>query len=589
MYKDLRKGRLDVDRKLFSVVVFGFICALLLILTVNFSINTSSGIRAYVAGEAYWAKAQKEAAIHLSNYLLTENERDYQNFKSVLKINEGDRIAREELLKEEYDYQTVYEGFITGKNHPDDIPDMINLFRRFKNVSHVKEAVDIWAAADKKIEELITFADSIRSEIQRGDVGLMQKEEWLLALRDLDHELTDLEYQFSLSMGNMARLVNDIFRWTTIILGLLLISIGIWITLRFYKSTNIWMSALKKSEEKFKNVLDNSKDVLYKMDLKSRKYVFVSPALESMLGYDTQNLMEGGVEFILSIMHPDDKKRMNKVVEKYNHLDDGDFLPVVQFRLQDSEGNWKWVSNVRTLVKDENGKPDAIVGAVRDISTQKAQEKKITESLHEKEILLKEIHHRVKNNLAIVSSLLELQKDGVSEEVQKMLSSSQARIKSIAKVHEKLYESTTLSDIPLDTYITEITEEIEKAYKSKEKQIDIKIDITPITVNINEAIPIGLILNELINNAFKHAFSGLQNGILKILLQKADRGMELIVESNGNQMDADFDASKSGSLGMTLIKLLVKRINGKLEIEQDEWTRFKIWFELEKTSPSNIT
>lgn len=575
------EGRLNIDRKILGVVSFGLLCALLLILTVNFSINTSSGVRAFASGEAYWAKAQKEAGVHLSNYILTENPDEYEHFISVLRVIEGDRVARKELQRENFDYDVVFQGFIAGKNHPDDINNMVNLFRRFQNISHVEEAIEIWEAGDKKIEEFKSFAASIHTEIQNNNtISIAQKTRWMEQLEVLDHELTNLEYNFSLAMGNMARLVNEVFRWTTITLGLILILIGIWITSRFYRSTQIWTQALKKSEQQFKNILDNSKDVLYKLDLTTREYVFVSPAVESMLGYEIERFAEGGVNFILSIMHPEDRDHMSRVVEKYDNLEDGDFLPATEFRLQDSKGNWTWVSNVRSLIRNEHGEPEAIVGAVRDISTQKEQEEKIKESLNEKELLLKEIHHRVKNNLSIISSLLELQKEGVDEAIKEALSSSQARIKSIAKVHEKLYESTTLSEIPLDTYITEITDEIEKAYSSKEKEIEIIIDVDPITVNINNAIPIGLILNELINNAFKHSYKDYESGTLKIKLHKNTEGIVLLVESDGNKMDSNFDITKSDSLGMTLIEVLVKRINGRLEIEQDDWTRFKIMFEL---------
>lgn len=579
--------RFNIDRKIIGVVSFGLLCALLLVGMVNISINTSSGVRAYVAGEAYWAKAQKEAGMHLSKYILSEEQEEYEHFKSVLRVIEGDRIGREELQKDDFDYDTVFEGFVAGKNHPDDIDDMVNLFRRFQHTSYVKEAIEIWTEGDRKIDEFRAFGASIHSEIQNDNtVSNAQKNQWMDELEVLDHELTDLEYRFSLAMGNMARLVNEIFRWTTITLGLILIAIGIWITSRFYHSTQIWTKVLQESEQKLKNVLDNSKDVLYKLDLNKREYVFVSPAIEHMLGYNKERFAEGGINFILSIMHPEDRERMSKTVEQYDSLEDGDSLPVTEFRLQDSNGKWKWVSNVRTLIRNEEGEPEAIVGAVRDISTQKEQEEKLKESLYEKELLLKEIHHRVKNNLSIISSLLELQKDGVSEDIQSLLSSSQARIKSIAKVHEKLYESTTLSEIPLDVYITEITEEIQKAYTSKKQEIDIIIDVAPITVNINDAIPIGLILNELINNAFKHSYQGFASGTLKIVLHEDSEGVKLFVESDGNKMDSDYDFTDSDSLGMTLIKLLVKRINGRLEIEQDEWTRFKIFFELKETGKS---
>ena len=577
------KDRMIGNGRIFGVVAFGMLCALLLIFVVNLSINTSSGIRAYVAGEGYWAKAQKEAALHLSNYIITEDSAKYEHFKSVLRVIEGDWLGREELQKEHFDYDVVYEGFITGKNHPNDVDDMINLFRRFQGISHVNEAIETWAAGDEKIAELRSFAADIHSVIQNRDsVSLMQKTRWMEDLETLDHELTDLEYSFSLAMGNMARLINEILRWSTISLGLILIFIGVWITARFYHSTQTYTKLIKENEEQLKNILDNSKDFLYKLNLKTRSYEFVSPGVYDMLGYEQQVYIKGGIPFVLSITHPDDIQRMNKEIKKYDELSSKNFLSETQFRLQTKSGEYKWVSNVRSLIYDEQGNATAIVGAVRDISTQKEQERTIKESLKEKEILLKEIHHRVKNNLAIISSLLELQKVGVSEDVQNLLTSSQARIKSIAKVHEKLYESTTLSDINLNTYIAEITEEIKRAYLSDDRNIDIQMDLTPLTVDINSAIPIGLILNELINNAYKHAFNGLNSGTLKVLLNVINDKIELSIESDGNKMDKNFDIHDSDSLGMTLIEVLVKRIDGQLEISQDEWTRFKITFDLKQ-------
>tara|TARA_R100000455_G_C6261120_1_gene116487 strand:- start:225 stop:1253 length:1029 start_codon:yes stop_codon:yes gene_type:complete len=342
------------------------------------------------------------------------------------------------------------------------------------------------------------------------------------------------------------------------------------------------MQTLKESEEKFKNVLSNSRDILYKMNLETKEYEYFSPALENMLGYKEKDFLKGGLEFTLSRVHPDDKKEMDDVVDSYDEINSSNFLPTVEFRLKDIEGNWVWVSNVRTLVKDEEGNPEAIVGTVRDISNRKKQDQKLEKSLAEKEVLLQEIHHRVKNNLAIISSLLELQKENISEEMQELLTSSQSRIKSIAKVHEKLYESTTLSDIHLDVYIEELANEIKKAYTSKEKDIELSLDVSSLNVDINDAIPIGLILNELINNAFKHAFNGFDKGIIKISLQEKGDDMELVVANNGNKLADDFNPEESDSLGMTLIKVLIQKINGSLEITSDEWTSFNITFNLDK-------
>lgn len=582
MPKDNNGVQLKGNRKLLGVVSFGILCAILLILVVNATINISSGIRAYVAGEGNWAKAQKEAALHLSNYIHTEDSTKYEHVLSVLRVIDGDKIARKELLKSDYDYDVVYQGFVTGKNHPEDVDDMIDVLRWFKNISYVENAISTWKDGDVKIEEFKTFAKSVHDEISASEsVPEAQKSLWLEELEILDHQLTELEYRFSQTMGNMARLINEILRWSVIILGLILITIGIWITSSFYVTTQAYTRAIKESKERLNNILNNSKDFLYKLNLKTRSYEFVSPAIKNMLGYEKHDITNGGIPFVKSITHPDDLSRMSKEIEKYDYMNEKDFIPETQFRLKTATGKYLWVSNNRTLIHDDEGNATAIVGAVRDISTQKEQERTIKESLKEKELLLKEIHHRVKNNLAIVSSLLELQKDNVSDEVQNMLSSSQARIKSIAKVHEKLYESTTLSDINLGTYITEITEEIQRAYVSTEREIDIDMDLASLTVDINSAIPIGLILNELINNAFKHAFKDQESGRLKILLKETDGKVELSVESDGNKLNEDFKTSESDSLGMTLIEVLIQRINGQLNVTQDDWTRFKITFDLE--------
>lgn len=579
MFLNTGKTRVDSNRKIVALIVFGVICAILLVFLVNVSINTSSGIRAYVSSEAYWAKAQKEAVNHLTNYIFTEDENYYKAFDSVLRINRGDKNAREELLKDDFNYQTAFDGLLQGQNHPDDIPHMIKLFRRFHWLPPVSEAIDIWRQGDEKIEELTHFADSLHPLILQGNIGEEQKAEWTLKLVLLDHELTDLEVRFAGIMGDLARLVNNIFKWSAITLGLVLLLFGAWLFYGFIKSTAVWTETLRASEEKFKNVLNNSRDVLYKMDIKTKKYEYVSPALEHMLGYKPEQFEQEGIKFILENMHPDDLERMQRVVDRYEKTEQDNFLPNVQFRLKNTVGNWVWVSNARSLVSDQDGNPEAIVGSVRDISTQKKQEEQIKKSLKEKEILLQEIHHRVKNNLSIISSLLELQKEGMPQKIQDMLSSSQSRIKSIAKVHEKLYKSTTLSDIPMDVYITELSEEIAKAYISKKQRIDLRIDVDPVTMQIKKAIPFGLVLNELINNAYKHGFKDVTEGKICISLKTKEQGMELRVENTGAPLSDDFDPDASHSLGMTLIQILVKRFKGKLDIKSDEWTRFIIQFE----------
>ncbi|SMO77187.1 sensor histidine kinase [Gracilimonas mengyeensis] len=581
------KYRLDIDRKIYALIFFGIICAISLIVLVNVSINTTSGIRAIITAESYWAKAQKEAVLHLNNYIFSQEEEHYEYYKELLLINLGDQQARKELIREDFDPQKTYNGLLQGKNHPDDIPHMISLFRRFRWTTSVQQALDLWERGDEKVSELNQIADSIHTTLQAGPVSENQKQLWAHQLLQLDADISQIKESFSIAMGDMARSVNRFLRWSTIIFGLTLISIGGWLTRRFIKSTSAWAESLRKSEERFKDMLNNSRDVLYKMNLKTRKYEYVSPALKTMLGYEPEKLEKEGVEFIFNNMHPDDREEMEKVVERYEQPDSENFMPAVEFRLKDRSGNWVWVSNARLLVYGPDGNPEAIVGSVRDISTRKKQEEQITKSLEEKEILLKEIHHRIKNNLSIISSMLELQKEGMSKEVQDMLEASQSRIKSIAKVHEKLYKSTTLSEISMDVYISELTEEITQTYASDQRNIEVTIDVAPFSMKTRQAIPFGLVLNELINNAYKHGFKDVEKGKINISFKQQGEKMELRVENTGNVAPAELNLEESDSLGMTLIHVLAERFNGDVSVVTDDWTRFIITFDADQISQSS--
>lgn len=228
----------------------------------------------------------------------------------------------------------------------------------------------------------------------------------------------------------------------------------------------------------------------------------------------------------------------------------------------------------------ERGGEKRLIAYLRDISEQKEYEEKIRQSLKEKETLLAEIHHRVKNNLAIISGLLEMQTfNAADESIAKELKESQSRIQSIAIVHEKLYQSESLSDIALDTYIGELLSFIAQTFTKEDDNVRVTKDIEAISLNIQEAIPCGLILNELITNAFKHAFKGVEDGRLHISLKKkADDTITMKVENNGNSLPDDFDIASSSSLGMTLIQTLVKQLDGSLDVTSENGACFIVSF-----------
>ena len=215
-----------------------------------------------------------------------------------------------------------------------------------------------------------------------------------------------------------------------------------------------------------------------------------------------------------------------------------------------------------------------------DITEQKKAQEKIKTSLKEKEILLKEIHHRVKNSLQVISSLLYLQsKDLKDEETVNIFVESQNRIRSMALVHEKLYRSKNLAQINLSTYIRDLANALFRTYSINSNKIKLIMDIQKTVLDIDTAIQCGLILNELISNALKYAFPKDLCGEINIALKlKQNNMVKLSVSDTGVGLPDDFDITDSGPLGMRLVESLVGQIHGKMEIEKNNGTAFKIWF-----------
>ncbi len=238
---------------------------------------------------------------------------------------------------------------------------------------------------------------------------------------------------------------------------------------------------------------------------------------------------------------------------------------------------------VGALPVEVEGEPIAAFGIYTDITKLRRVERNLKESLKEKEVLLSEIHHRVKNNLAIISGLLLLESMNWEEEstVYKVLMQSKLRIHSMAKIHEKLYESKDFANLNLENYVSELVDTISLSMNGEENGIDINIECDDIALNINQALPSALIVNELVTNSFKYAFNGGQNNELEVkFLQDNDR-INILVADNGPGLPADFETMADTSLGHQLVRQLVKQLDGDINVtsEENKGTRYEITFE----------
>ncbi len=209
-------------------------------------------------------------------------------------------------------------------------------------------------------------------------------------------------------------------------------------------------------------------------------------------------------------------------------------------------------------------------------------EGKLRESLAEKNILLSEIHHRVKNNLAVVSGLLELQSMNTEDEkVREIFAESRNRIKSLAHIHESLYQNENLALIRLDKYLQRILPDISNSYAGLAGAVKLEMDMEPIELGISEAIPCGLLMNEIISNAYKHVFRHKPNGILSVELKREKDEIYLMLKDNGPGFPEEKN-KRTDTLGLTLIDAFVRQLKGRLSMTNESGAVFRIWFPVKK-------
>ena len=245
-------------------------------------------------------------------------------------------------------------------------------------------------------------------------------------------------------------------------------------------------------------------------------------------------------------------------------------------------GEIRWQQWTNRAFFDKEGVPSVFQAVGRDITEKKNIELQIAESLQEKEVLLKEVHHRVKNNLQVICSLLNLQARSLhNPEVQAQLKDSHNRIRSMALVHEKLYQSPSFNKINFAGYLKDLTHQLLRAFGSQSSQITVDIEIDPtIDLTIDQAVPCGLILQELISNTLKYAFNCMAVGEERISMQASisSNQLRLIYQDNGKGFAPGFDLHNSSTLGLQLVADLVEQLHGSLEIKNASGAKFLIIF-----------
>lgn len=240
-----------------------------------------------------------------------------------------------------------------------------------------------------------------------------------------------------------------------------------------------------------------------------------------------------------------------------------------------------WIKAVP--LEDSKGNYMGAIEAIRDITDLRNAEKKLKKSLKEKETLLKEIHHRVKNNLMIISSLLNLQSHYINDkEALDVFRESQNRAKSMAMIHERLYQSTDLKNIDFGDYIRSLTTDLYHTMVSDPSRVELDLDLEDVKIDINTVVPLGLIVNELVTNSMKYAFPNDESGHIKVELHHENENIVLGVSDNGVGFPADIDYKNTNSLGLQLVNNLIIQIDGELKLDRSQGTSFTLSFKEQK-------
>jgi PAS domain S-box-containing protein len=329
--------------------------------------------------------------------------------------------------------------------------------------------------------------------------------------------------------------------------------------------------ALRESEEQFRVLAETSPAAI--ILFQGEEIIYVNPSAERLTGYTEEEFLRMRYgEWI----HDD----FRNLVREWGQMRPQDLHAPAEYELRyvtkSGEERWALFSAGRI---DYKGRP-AGIATIFDITGRKRAEEQVRDSLREKEILLHEIHHRVKNNLQIVSTLLDLQSDYIEDEQsRRYFRESQDRINSMALVHEALYRSRDLARIDFAVYLEGLTDHLFKSYVVDPKNICLKCAISEVSLGIDEAIPCGLIVNELVSNALKHAFPQGGRGEIRVTCHgDADGLIHLTVSDDGAGMPADLDFMATRTLGLQLVTMLVRQLRGEMRVERDGGTSFIISF-----------
>ena len=374
----------------------------------------------------------------------------------------------------------------------------------------------------------------------------------------LENEMNDIQYSFK-AVRKSGRLIDVEVRGTKMEYEGKMAIIG---TLQDISEQKEAEDALREQEEFLRTVVNSAPNIIYVKDWEG-KFKLVNKAASEYYSMEPSEIL-GKTEAELG-KETDIQKISGEDMEVMSTFEP---LIIPEEKFEDAEsGNEKWMQIIKVPLKVKDNKRQVLC-IITDITARKLAEENIRTSLKEKELLLQEIHHRVKNNLQIIVSLLKLQSKYIFDNRDlEIFNKSRARVETMALIHEKLYKSTDLENIDVGNYLCDLTAQILKAYGVDSSQVNLDVKSDNVSVGIDTAIPCGLIVNELVSNSLKHAFRINQLGNIKMKICKEDNNIVLYLSDDGVGLPKDFNLEETESMGLQLVTTLVKQLDGTINIE----------------------
>ncbi len=325
------------------------------------------------------------------------------------------------------------------------------------------------------------------------------------------------------------------------------------------------------------NIFDNfvklSPDAVIITDL-SGKIINASKQTLELCGFKDKMELEGKKFF--DIIAPESKAKA--IIYLNKTLKEG-ITKNLEYTLLKKNGE-HYIGEISTIVIDgEEENQKIFVATIRDVTDHRRAQKQLQKSIKEKEYLLQEIHHRVKNNLQVISSILDMSSMRINTpKANNLIKDAQSKIQTMAFIHSQLYRSERFDQIKMHDHIKELIEYLLTVYANR-KRISYYLDISDVNLPLTQAIPCALVLNELISNAFKHAFKQRKNGTIEVTMQASAGNILLSVKDDGIGVKSEINIYETQSLGMKLVRNLVqKQLKGKFEMKRKNYTEFSIKF-----------